>query len=95
MQMIDVRQIRSLSEFQRNAREFLKKLAEDRNPIVLTVNGKAEAVVLDPATYQSLSEMADNREFLAAVKEGIADMDAGRVTPLKESIRRVEEKYGL
>jgi len=88
--MIDVRQIRSLSEFQRNAREFLKKLAIDRSPIVLTVNGKAEAVVLDPATFQALTDSAYLPHFEREIRKGIEDVRAGRTQDADEAFDEIE-----
>lgn len=52
--MIDVRDIHSLSSFQRNTREHIRHLKRTRRPEVLTVNGKAELVVQDAEAYQDL-----------------------------------------
>jgi PHD/YefM family antitoxin component YafN of YafNO toxin-antitoxin module len=47
-----------------------------RQPLVITQNGKAAGVLLSPAQFDQLSERA---RFLAAVDEGLADSEAGRV----------------
>jgi len=52
--MIDVRDIFSLSDFQRNARDHIRRLQRTRRPEVLTVNGKAEVIVQDARAYQRL-----------------------------------------
>lgn len=53
--MLDIKQdITSLSNFQRNTRDFLHRLKETARPVVLTVNGKAELVVQDAEAYQRL-----------------------------------------
>ena len=52
--MIDLRNICSLSDFQRNARARIERLARTRQPAVLTVNGSAKVVVQDVASYQEL-----------------------------------------
>src|SRR5258708_8585591 len=54
------------------------------HPIVLTINGKAELVVQDAASYQSLLDRVDELEALEGIGRGLADVRAGRVTPLKE-----------
>jgi hypothetical protein len=53
--VLDIKQdITSLSNFQRNTREFLQQLKETGRPLVLTVNGTAELVVQDAASYQRI-----------------------------------------
>ncbi len=54
--MLDItKDIQSLTNFRRKSGEFLKQLKKSKRPIVLTVNGRAEAVVqdngLEKATY--------------------------------------------
>ena len=49
------RDIQSLSVFKRDSAKFIKQMKKTGEPIVLTVNGKAAAVVLDPDVYQDLS----------------------------------------
>ena len=48
------RDIQSLSTFKRNTNELISQMKETGNPIVLTVNGKAELVVQDAVAYQQL-----------------------------------------
>ncbi len=80
--MLDInRDIDSLSSFKRNTPEFLRKLKETGHPVVLTINGKAELVVQDSASYQKLLELAERAERMDALRESIADMKAGRGIP--------------
>jgi len=52
---IDITQdIQPLTTFRNNSVEFMKQLKETKRPIILTVNGKPEAVLQDPAAYQRL-----------------------------------------
>ena len=74
------RDIDSLSNFKRNTPEFLRRLKESGHPVVLTVNGKAELVVQDTASYQKLIELAERAERMDALRRSIDDMRAGRVT---------------
>ena len=50
--MIDVRDIYSLTDFQRNTRRHIERLRRTGRPAVLTVNGAAELVVQDAEAYQ-------------------------------------------
>ncbi len=45
--MLDTRQIHPMSDFLRNHKAHVARLKETRTPEVLTVNGRAEVVLLD------------------------------------------------
>ena len=90
------RDINSLSNFKRNTPEFLRQLKESGQPVVLTVNGKAELIVQDSGSYQKLIERADRAERMDSLRTSIEDMKAGRVIPaesmLSEIRRILDEK---
>src|SRR5271170_3561771 len=82
MAMLDLnRDIDSLSNFKRNTAEFLRQLKETGHPVVLTINGKAELVVQDSASYQKLVELADRAERMEVLQASIDDLRAGKVMP--------------
>ncbi|MGP0068963.1 MAG: type II toxin-antitoxin system Phd/YefM family antitoxin [Isosphaeraceae bacterium] len=56
-------------------------MKETVHPIVLTLNGKAELVVQDTASYQKLIELAERAERMDALKASMEDMKVGRVIP--------------
>lgn len=88
--MLDIsKDIHSLSEFKRNTSEFLEQMRGDGHPLVLTINGKAELVVQDASSYQKLLDRVDELESVEAILKGVADEEAGRVTPL----RQFEEEF--
>ena len=49
-----VRDIQSLSIFKRDASKIIKQIKATKQPVILTVNGVADAVVLDAESYQNL-----------------------------------------
>lgn len=49
--MIELKNIHSLSDFKRNAKEFIERIKSTQSPMVLTVNGKAEVVVQDAHAF--------------------------------------------
>ena len=49
--MIDLREVRSVTEFQRNIKGYVGRLKKNGTPLVLTVNGRAELVVQDAVSY--------------------------------------------
>jgi prevent-host-death family protein len=87
--------IRSLSDFKRNSREFLEQMRETGNPVVLTINGKAEVVVQDAASYQQLLDYIDEMEAMEGIKRGLADVEAGRVTPIEKFEKDFRKRQGI
>ena len=90
--MLDIHSdINSLSNFKRNTPEFLRQLKETGHPVVLTINGKAELVVQDAASYQKLIEIAERAERMEALQASIADMRAGKVSPVEDLLAEMRK----
>jgi len=89
------RDIRTLSEFRRNTARFLRQLRKTGEPIILTLNGKAEVVVLDAGCYQKVRESLDRLETLEGIRQGIADMRAGRTLSLNDAREEAKKKHGV
>ena len=89
------RDIQSLSVFKRDTSKFLKQMKKTGQPIVLTVNGKAAAVVHDPDSYQDYLREKDRLEALAGIRRGLADVKAGRTRPAEDVFRDIEERFGI
>ncbi len=66
--MLDTRQIHSMSDFVRNPKAHVARIKETRIPEVLTVNGRAEVVMLDTETYENLMERLNHMEAVSAVR---------------------------
>jgi prevent-host-death family protein len=93
---LDITQdIQPLTTFRNNSVEFMKQLKETKRPIVLTVNGKPEAVLQDPAEYQRLLDLAALADEDEAIRQGMEDVRAGRVRPLKEVFDEMRAKYDI
>ena len=84
--------IHPLTNFKRNTAVFVKRMKKSRRPVVLTVKGKAEIVIQDAGSYQTLLDRIDELETVAAIRRGLKDAEAGRVTPLDEA---VSKRHGL
>ncbi len=89
------RDIQSLSVFKRDSAKFIRQMKKTGEPIVLTVNGKAAAIVHDPDSYEEYVRDKDRRDMIASVKRGIDDMKAGRTRPADEVFREFEKKYNI
>jgi len=94
--MIDLSQdIRSLSDFKRNTSEFMTQMKQSGHPVVLTVNGKAELVVQDAASYQRLLALAERAEMMEFLRESREDLEAGRTQPALDALERLAKKHKL
>ena len=89
------RDIQSLSVFKRDTSKFMRQMKKTGQPIVLTVNGKAEMVVLDAKSYEEYLIDEDRRDSIASIRRGMADARAGRVTESETFFKEFEEKYGI
>ena len=80
-----------VSEFKAQAADWLRRLAETGAPVVVTQNGKPAGVLLSPQAFDDLTEQA---RFVAAVGEGLADAEAGRVHSHAEATKRIGARFG-
>ena len=66
--MIHVEDIHPLTDFQRNAKRHLTRINRTGRPEVLTVNGKAEAVLVGKRSYQQMLEAMEELETLKSIR---------------------------
>ncbi|MEQ1894551.1 MAG: type II toxin-antitoxin system Phd/YefM family antitoxin [Planctomycetota bacterium] len=94
--MLDVsKDIHSLTEFKSKTARFVARLKKSEGALLLTVNGKAELAVMSAATFQHLLDELDQLETLRGIKQGLADVEAGRTRPLEEFVAEFRKKRGL
>ena len=93
--MVDLREVRSLTDFQRNARSYLERMRETGKPVVLTVNGRAEAVVQDAEAYQQLLDRLEHAETVAALRVALAEEARGEAVPARPALEALGRKHGL
>ena len=82
-------QIKSISYLKANAAELLDDLAEKREPLVITQNGEAKAVMQDVASYDQTQETLALLKILAL---GNRDIEQGKVKPIAEVASRLRAK---
>lgn len=82
-------QIRPISYLKANAAEVLLELAEQRQPMVITQNGEAKAVIQDVATYEQTQETLALLKILALGNQQLAQ---GKVRPLAEVAKRLRAR---
>lgn len=89
------RDIDSLTHFKRNTAEVIEQLKTTGEPMVLTVNGKAEVVVQDAAAYQRMLELVDRAEAVVGIKKGLDSIAGGEGIPAEEAFQRLRKKHGI
>lgn len=89
------RDIHSLSSFKRNTPSFIEQMKQTGEPVVLTVNGKAELVVQDAESYQKLLDALERLEAIAGIKQGLEDVEAGRTISMTEFEQEMRQKYDI
>ncbi len=93
--MISLEDIQSLTDFKRNTAEFVKKIKKSGNPLVLTVNGKAEIIVQDAKAYQEMLERIERAEAVAAIRKGMEEFERGESRPAREALEDLRQKHGI
>jgi prevent-host-death family protein len=82
-------QVKPISQLKSHAAEILANLSEMREPLVITQNGEARAVLMDVVSYQELQSTLALLKILAL---GNRDIDEGRTRPLGEFVRDLRAK---
>ena len=82
-------QVKPISYLKANAAEVLTHFAEQREPMVITQNGEAKAVLQDIASFEDTQETLALLKILAL---GNQDVAAGKVKPVADVIARLRAK---
>jgi prevent-host-death family protein len=94
--MLDiVADIQSLTSFRRASSSVMKRLRRTKRPLVLTVNGKAAAVVQDAAAYQRLLDIAARADVEEGIRQGLEDLRSGKARPARKFFDEFEADRGL
>jgi prevent-host-death family protein len=81
--------IRPISFLKANAAEVLLELTEKREPMIITQNGEARAVIQDVASFEQTQETLALLKLLAL---GNRDVEAGRFKPARAVLERLRSK---
>ncbi|MEW5782637.1 MAG: type II toxin-antitoxin system Phd/YefM family antitoxin [Pseudomonadota bacterium] len=82
-------QVKPISYLKANAAEVLTHLAENREPLVITQNGEAKAVIQDVASFEETQETLALLKILAL---GNTQIEAGKVKPVTDVVARLRAK---
>lgn len=81
--------VKPISYLKANAAEVLTHLAEQREPLVITQNGEAKAVLQDVASFEETQETLALLKILAL---GNREVVAGKVKPVSDVVARLHAK---
>jgi prevent-host-death family protein len=87
--------IQALTTFRNHSAAFLQHLKKTQRPVVLTVNGKAAAVVQDAAAYQRLLDLAAQADAVEGIRQGREDVAKGRTRPARDFLSAFRREHGL
>jgi prevent-host-death family protein len=94
--MLDITSdIQSLTTFRRRSGAFMKQLKRTKRPVVLTVKGKAAAIVQDAEAYQRLLDIAASASAEESIRQGLEDGKHGKVRPAREFFSDFEAEHGI
>ena len=82
-------QIKPISYVKAHAAELLDRITEEREPIIITQNGEARAVLVDVVSYEQM--MGETQALLKILALADKEIDAGETVPIEE----VMAEYGM
>jgi len=94
--MLDItKDIQSLTTFRRRSGDFMKQLKKSKRPVVLTVNGKAAAVVQDAEAYQHLLDIAAYADAEEGIRQGLENAKEGKLRRARQFFNEFEAAHGI
>ena len=81
-------QIKPISYLKAHAAEIVRRLGEQREPLVITQNGEAKVVIQDIDSYEQTQETMALLKILAL---GMRQIEEGKVLSADDVIRRLRE----
>jgi len=94
--MLDItKDIQSLTTFRRRSGDFMKQLRKSKRPVVLTVKGKAAAIVQDAEAYQRILDIAARADAREGIRQGLDEARRGKGKPAREFFAEFRAKHGI
>ena len=82
--------IKPISYIKTNAAEMMKYVNDNHNPIIITQNGEAKAVLMDIESYQN---MQDAFALMNIIKISEDEIKRGEYQSSDEVFSEIEKKY--
>jgi len=81
--------VKPISYIKTNAAEMMRYVNERKNPIIITQNGEAKAVLIDIETYQ---DTEDAFALMNIIKLAEADVESGKVRKVDDVFKDLRKK---
>lgn len=82
-------QIKPISYVKAHAAELLDRINEEREPIIITQNGEARAVLMDVVSYDEM--MQETQALLKILAQADSEIEAGDTVPIED----IMKEYGV
>ena len=87
--------IQPMTTFRNHSAEIMQHLKDTKRPVILTVNGKAAAVVQDAEAYQHLLDLAAEASAAEGIRQGREDVLSGRTRSAGAVFDEVRRENGI
>jgi prevent-host-death family protein len=90
-----IKDIQPMTTFRNHSAEIMQHLKATGRPVILTVNGKAAAVVQDAEAYQQLLDLAAGASAIEGMRQGLEDLRGGRTRPARAVFEEIRTDYDI
>lgn len=87
--------IQPMTTFRNHSAQIMEHLRSTKRPVILTVNGKAAAVLQDAEAYQRLLDLAAQVDVLEGIRQGKDDATAGRTRQAGAVFDELRSRHGI
>jgi prevent-host-death family protein len=84
-----------MTTFRNHSAELMRHLKDTRRPVILTVNGRAAAVVQDAEAYQQLLDLAAAASAAEGIRQGLDNLKNGRTRPAGVVFDEIRAEHGI
>ncbi len=93
--MLQPSDIHPLTDFKRESTRFIEELETKHRPMVLTVDGRPKAVLVDLVTFERMSELVARLETIEGIRRGLEDLKEGRTMSIDSFAASLRQGLGL
>ena len=86
--------IRSITDLKRNTNSVLEQIHKTKRPVVLTVNGKAEAVLMAAQEYEKIASAFNLLKLLIPAEEDISNNRCKEASAFFKEFKREKKISG-
>jgi prevent-host-death family protein len=87
--------IQPMTTFRNHSAEIMQHLRDTGRPVILTVKGKAAAVVQAAAAYQRLLDLAAEASAAEGIRQGLEDLRTGRSRSARAVFDEIRAEHGI